>query len=306
MFRQFLTPVLQKLLIANIVIFFLLPVPYVVLSSGYQMIDPNSLFYELTLKLNGLMDFKIYQLLSYQFLHGGFGHLFGNMLLLFFLGGELENRWGSRNFIIFYLSAGALAGLIQSFISTPNTTILGASGAVMAVFAAFTLYNPNRLIYLYFFVPVRIKYLFIAYVAMDLFGALPRAGVESSGVAHFAHLAGAAFGFIYVKYLAPVSTTYYQRWDGPRHQSHSQSPDMLQKLRNMFNTFGGQRTDRPFQSTHTSSSGSVDREKLQFYRQEVDELLDKINAVGYLKLSDDERRRLEQASEYLKKYDTNR
>jgi len=140
--------------------------------------------------------FLPWQLVTYGFLHGGFGHLFFNMLALWMFGVPVEQAWGSRRFSIYYFICLVGAGLTQLLIismqGSPYPT-LGASGAVLGVLLAFGMMYPDVPIYLYFFVPIKAKYLVVLYALLDLFGGFSG---SNSGVAHFAHLGGMATGFI--------------------------------------------------------------------------------------------------------------
>jgi membrane associated rhomboid family serine protease len=170
--------------------------------------------------------FRPHQIVSYLFLHGGFFHIFSNMFALWMFGSALENYWGPKRFIIFYLLCGIGAGLLhlgvlyyennavleaikvyppeaqKELFNNPNfllnSATLGASGSVFGCLAAFGYLFPNSLIYLYFFLPVKAKWFVIAYAAMELF-----AGVRNSAgdnVAHWAHLGGALVGILLVLY----------------------------------------------------------------------------------------------------------
>lgn len=170
--------------------------------------------------------FRPHQIVSYLFLHGSFFHLFFNMFALWMFGNVLENYWGPKRFLIFYLLCGIGAGLLhlgvlyyenntvlealkaypveeqKEIFQNPNfllnTATLGASGSVFGCLAAFGYLFPNSLIYLYFFLPIKAKWFVIIYAAMELF-----AGVRNSAgdeVAHWAHLGGALVGFLLVWY----------------------------------------------------------------------------------------------------------
>ena len=91
--------------------------------------------------------FMPWQLVTYMFLHGGFGHIFWNMLLLWMFGMELENTWGSKKFLTMYLGAGIAAGLANLFIAPLFSSVgptIGASGGVYAVLVAFAMMFPDR------------------------------------------------------------------------------------------------------------------------------------------------------------------
>lgn len=175
--------------------------------------------------------FKPHQIVSYMFLHGGFDHIFFNMFALWMFGSVLENYWGPKRFLIFYLLCGIGAGLMhlgvlyyensqaftdlgnklygvtnlseierlqRNFYGQLNQATLGASGSVFGCLAAFGYLFPNSLIYLYFFIPIKAKWFVLFYGAMEFY-----LGVRNSAgdnVAHWAHLGGALIGFLLVLY----------------------------------------------------------------------------------------------------------
>jgi len=154
--------------------------------------------------------FEPYQLVTNMFAHGGFAHLAFNMFALYTFGTMLEKVWGSKRFLIFYLICGVVASIVQMLSQSPETiafltengpirigeSSLGASGAIMGVFAAFAYLFPNtELMMLFLPIPIKAKYMVAIMVAIDLFGQL---GPVKSGIAHFAHLSGLAMGFILV------------------------------------------------------------------------------------------------------------
>jgi membrane associated rhomboid family serine protease len=145
--------------------------------------------------------FQVYQLVTHMFTHGGFGHILFNMFALWTFGKMLENMWGPKRFLNFYLLCGLGAGLahlaIQYFTGSYSMAV-GASGAIVGLFAAFAFLFPNTELYILFFpFPVKAKWLALIMTAYDLIGGL---GVLGAGdnVAHFAHLGGALTGFIIV------------------------------------------------------------------------------------------------------------
>ncbi len=135
-------------------------------------------------------------MVTYGFLHGGFGHLFFNMLALWMFGVPVEQAWGSKRFAWFYglclVGAGLTQLVVMSLQGTPYPTV-GASGAVLGILLAFGMMYPDMPIYLYFFVPIKAKYLVVLYALLDLFGGITG---SATGVAHFAHLGGMLTGFL--------------------------------------------------------------------------------------------------------------
>ena len=152
----------------------------------------------------GIPGFEIWQVLTYGFLHGGFLHLFVNMFALWMFGTALESFWGSRPFLIFYLVCLVGAGLIQLVVATMAVDsgsiypTVGASGAVFGILLGFAMMFPEqRLMLIFPPIPIKAKYFVILYGAFELY-----AGVTGSmsGVAHFAHLGGMAFGWLMIMY----------------------------------------------------------------------------------------------------------
>ena len=127
-------------------------------------------------------------LVTHMFLHVGFGHLFFNMLVLFFFGRELERRAGNRILLNVFFTAGIVAAIGYSL--TRTFPMVGASGAIYGVFAAITVLAPEMRVYVYF-VPMKIKY------ALLLFGLLDFILIGSPDmVAHTAHLIGLFVGLL--------------------------------------------------------------------------------------------------------------
>jgi membrane associated rhomboid family serine protease len=213
---QSMPPVVKNLLIINALVYFA------------QTVFENSTAFSIT-NMFALHDihsvyFKPHQLITHMFMHGDFWHLFFNMFALWMFGAMLENVWGSKRFLVFYMACGLGAAFLHLgvlykemnevmaiFTQMPedqqqellysdrfkvNTATVGASGAVFGCLAAFGYLFPNSLLYIYGVFPVKAKWLVIGYAAMELW-----LGVRNSAgdnVAHWAHLGGALVGFILV------------------------------------------------------------------------------------------------------------
>jgi len=137
------------------------------------------------------------------FAHGGFYHIVGNSIVLFFFGPLVERYVGSRKFAALFLVSGMLAGLAQvgsSMLLSPGSlsAVVGASGAIMAVLGVLTVLNPGLRIYLYFIIPVPIWVLTIGLVAINVLGMF---GAGGGGVANAAHLIGLAIGLAYGQHV---------------------------------------------------------------------------------------------------------
>jgi len=132
----------------------------------------------------------------------GMTHILFNMMSLFFLGPMVEQVMGAKNFLIFYIICGLAANIAHwgmiYFGVIPPVAVVGASGAIMGVFAAFAYYFPNvKLMLLFPPIPVKAKYLMVGLIAFDLFSGI--SGI-STGVAHFAHLGGVLSGLLLIIY----------------------------------------------------------------------------------------------------------
>lgn len=140
---------------------------------------------------------QVWQMVTYMFLHGNFFHLLFNMIALWMFGSELEHLWGTNRFVKYYFFTGVGAAL-TTIVTTPSALYptIGASGAVYGLLLAYGVTFPNRPILLYFLFPIPAKYFVMIFGAIALLSSLSGA---HTGVAHFAHLGGLVFGWIYLK-----------------------------------------------------------------------------------------------------------
>ena len=162
-----------------------------------NMIVPRSLYY-LAMIPSFVLNGFFWQFITYMFVHSGISHIAFNMLALFFFGQAVERQMGSREFLLFYLLTGTLAGIfsfIVYFFSGSNVVLLGASGAIYAVLLAYAVYFPDSRIYIFGIIPIKATTLVILYTAIELFSQF---GSFRSSVAHLTHLAGFAFAFLYL------------------------------------------------------------------------------------------------------------
>jgi membrane associated rhomboid family serine protease len=140
----------------------------------------------------------VWQFVTYMFAHADLGHLAVNMLGLFFFGSQVERSMGSREFLLFYFLTGILAGVVSFAIFVVAgawyTSLLGASGALFAILLAFAVVDPDALIYLYGILPLRAPVMVLGYTAVEI---LSQVFSFRSSVAHFTHLAGFVFAWIY-------------------------------------------------------------------------------------------------------------
>ncbi|MEJ7767091.1 MAG: rhomboid family intramembrane serine protease [Chitinophagaceae bacterium] len=141
-------------------------------------------------------NFKIWQLITHMFMHGGILHIFFNMFGLIMFGKILENFWGAKRFFQFYLICGIVAGIAHLLLSGSEGYAIGASGAVMGILAGFAYLFPNTPLFLFLIpIPIKAKWLIPGLMALDVFGAVSS---QPSNIAHWAHLGGAAAGLLLV------------------------------------------------------------------------------------------------------------
>ncbi|MDX1647569.1 MAG: rhomboid family intramembrane serine protease [Longimicrobiales bacterium] len=178
------TPMVKRLLIANAVVFL------VGLGIGQQFMVRWFGFHPTEI------IFYPWGPVTYMFVHGGFGHIFFNMLMLFFFGPPLEAKWGEREFLKYYVICG-LGGAALSYLFLPSS-IIGASGALYGVMLAFAMNWPNAPIYVFGIFPVMAKYL-VGFMALVALISASGSTAGGGGVAHLAHLGGLVAGFVYLK-----------------------------------------------------------------------------------------------------------
>ncbi|MFW6058966.1 MAG: rhomboid family intramembrane serine protease [Phycisphaeraceae bacterium] len=140
-------------------------------------------------------DIQLHQFISYQFLHGGWEHLLGNMLFLYVFGNSVEDRLGRLAYLLFYLSAGVMAGLGHTL--AENAPVLGASGAVAGVTGAFlALFPLSNVTVVYWIIIIgAIEVSGIVVIGIQIVMNVVLQFYGGSGVAYLAHLAGYAHGF---------------------------------------------------------------------------------------------------------------
>lgn len=208
--------VTKNLIIINVLLFL---AQQVALTYGIDLSDYLGLHFFLA------DNFNPAQLFTYMFMHGGFGHVFFNMFAVWMFGRILEQVWGPRRFLFYYIVCGIGAGVIQELVQyvqyatelapytgvTIGTTVIpmseylnlmttvGASGAVYAILLAFGMLFPNQPLFIFPLpFPIKAKYFVIGYALLELYSGV----VNNPGdnVAHFAHLGGMIFGFFLIIY----------------------------------------------------------------------------------------------------------
>lgn len=207
-------PITKNLLIINVLCFF-----------GALVAERYGIDTDKVLSLHYFMasDFNVCQLVTYMFMHAGLTHIFFNMFALWMFGRVLEQEWGSKRFLIYYMVCGIGAGLVQELVQfIEYTTVLsdysnvqtafgiipmdeylnmmrtvGASGAVYGILLAFGMLFPDSRMFVFPLpFPIRAKFFVIFYALIELLMGMS----ANDNVAHFAHLGGMLFGFILILY----------------------------------------------------------------------------------------------------------
>lgn len=196
--------------------------------------------------------------ITYMFLHGSFMHIGFNMLALYFFGPRVEARLDSRRFTWLYFLSG-LSGALLSFIFAPGAPIIGASAGVFGVMLAFAHFWPNEPIHIWGIIPVPARILVIITTVFAIWSGF---GGARSNIAHFAHLGGYAGAFLYLKWLDRKRGQFKRRVEAaPR--------EVVER---------------------TLKWQAIDRQKVhEVNRDEVNRILDKINAQGIGSLTPQER-----------------
>jgi len=310
MFRN-IPIVTRNLLIINVLVYLLASV---VQLGGKSLTDWGALHFFMA------SEFHLYQFITYQFLHGGFTHLFFNMFALWMFGCVIENVWGPKKFIFYYIFCGVGAGLCQELVQyisfaadgltslDPNqmlnvngqhlmtvdqvmnlSSTIGASGAVYGILLAFGMTFPNERIFIFPLpIPIKAKWFVAIYAIIEFVSAMSSVG---DGVAHMAHIGGMLFGFLLILYWRSNPNSYFN----------------VDATRQFFDRWS--RASRTSSTSHTSSTSytsnttySRPEDDMEYNarknarQEEIDKILDKIRVSGYDSLSKEEKRRLFEAS----------
>ena len=223
-----LSPAIKALIIVNVAMFLLaMLLPSI---TEYLGLIPEAIF----------RQFRVWQPVTYMFLHGTIGHILFNMLALWMFGTELERTWGTTAFLRYYFATGIAAAattVLVALMPFPETARLyssatiGASGAIYGLLLAYGLSFPNRPIYIYFVFPIPAKYFVMIMGAIALLSSI---GDRGSGIAHITHLGGLVAGFAILRRprLRPADEVRYRylRWK-------------MDKARKKFGVYSGGRKD---------------------------------------------------------------
>ncbi len=205
-------------------------------------------------------------------------------------GMELENVWGAKRFLTFYLLCGIGAGithlLVAPVFTTPAPTI-GASGAVYGVLLAFGLMFPDRPVFIFpfFFIPIKARYFVLFYILLALFNGVT--GTQD-GIAHFAHLGGAAVGFA----LLNLDWDRFPLFTWWNNMKASLWPK--ERYGGLYRKPRSEVSDAKFYDIR-----NAEKKKDEISQERIDEILDKISRGGYQSLTEEEKRILFEASKKM-------
>ena len=306
--------VTKNLLIINILVFI---ATYVLRGLNIDLNDILGLHFFLA------SDFRIWQFFTYMFMHGGFTHILMNMFMLWMFGMVVENVWGPRKFLFYYIVCGVGAGLCQELAQYGTylveglaqyesvkigTTVLpmnvylnmmntvGASGAICGVLLAFGMLFPEERMFINPIpIPIKAKWIVMGSIVVELFSAI---GTSNDGVAHLAHLGGMLFGFILIRYWKKHPYSGYG--DFGMNRGHQ----FFDRMKNTWEQRGGRDTGNATNGnsgswSNTSQSDNANNRSDWDYnaqkkqqQEEVDRILDKIRKSGYDSLTKDEKQKL--------------
>ena len=272
-------------------------------------------------------DFHLYQFVSYLFLHADFMHLLSNMFGLWMFGCVIENVWGPKKFLFYYITCGIGAGFCQELVqyiqyisdsylaAMPLETIIqvnnngsivertiaeslnswgtiGASGAIYAIILAFGMTFPNeRLFIIPIPFPIKAKWFVLGYAAIEFYMSIQTTG---DGIAHTAHLGGMLFGFLMIRYWNRHPNSGYDRGRG------MQFFDNLKRNFEQRQHQQGSRYHNP--NMHVNQGGGSKEADMEYNARkrqnqaEIDAILDKIRKSGYDSLTKEEKKKLFDAS----------
>ncbi len=291
----FFPPVIKMLLISNIAIFivqFLL---------GNNVVYGNILaryFYLWPIE-SGL--FLPWQLFTYMFLHGGFSHLLFNMFALWMFGMDIENLWGTKKFLIYYFLCGVGAGVANLFIAPllgPTAPTIGASGAVYGILVAFGFLFPDRPIYLYFFVPIKAKYLVVIYMVIEFYSA---SSSMNSGIAHVAHLGGGVVGLIYLLMTYKrLGNFNFSKSKNPFENNQTRTEYREPRITPLYPNSSEKVKKAEYEDLPETDYKGEYNENQKKIQERVDAVLDKLSQGGYQSLTEEEKRILFTESKKLR------
>lgn len=226
--------------------------------------------------------YRIWELLTYMFLHDGWLHIFSNLLALWMFSGELEIRWGTRRFVQYYILTGFGAGIcililniILKMLYNANPVTIGASGAIFAILLAYGVTWPDRTVLWSFIIPIKMKYLVLFYGLFALYGTIISAKGAGGNISHIGHLGGLLTGLILIKVFKWDSSSIADNRFGHRESA----------LSSLFKRVRIQRKKQEIEAR-------IKAKKI------IDELLEKIARNGMKSLTPSEKKSLDWARKH--------
>ncbi len=331
-----LPPVVKVLLIANVSVYILQH--FLLAGFGgnlYHYFVGYLALWPIDTSFQAMIGFKAgtflpHQILTYQFMHGDFWHLFFNMFMLWMFGNTLERHWGSRRFLSVYILSGIGAailhlGIMYAMGEFAHPTV-GASGSLYGILIGFAMMFPEeRLIVFPIFIPIKAKYVILGAMAIEMFSGIMR---SSDGIAHFAHIGGALTAFLLIKFafqsgfLSWLDKIWPLQKVGVGNQNYGNTYDAFNQRRNQnpfvntrekqesktynYSWFTGQNKDNTSSTSYSEPKTRTTTQKKSYVvngeeinQAKIDEILDKINASGYQNLTDREKKILTELSKKL-------
>jgi membrane associated rhomboid family serine protease len=204
--KRYLTPAVMWILLINVGI---LLAQFTILTLLH--LDEKFFLLFCQIPFYAVSKYQIWRFVTYMFLHGNGMHLLFNMMALWFFAPRLENHWGTKGFLKFYLICGVGAAIVHAIFTfifgargrIPSgefvwgmEAMLGASGAIYGLLLAYAMYWPNETVLLNFFIPMKVKYMVLIFGIMEFFGSI---GPSGSGISHITHLGGLLTAFLYLQ-----------------------------------------------------------------------------------------------------------
>ena len=239
---------------------------------------------------------------TYMFVHAWLAHLAFNMLTLWMFGPRLEQAWGTRSFVQFYLWCG-LGGAVAHLIFAQHSAVIGASGAISGLLVAYALRWPDEEVFVFGVIPMKSRWLIAAMIGMNIIFALS----PGSRIDWTAHVGGMTFGWIFLKLSSLGGLTRVKGWVSAAPEESEDMPRAVPRNRSPLRD-----QERGVDEVVARSNAVVLRESkpLQHvpkqespkeYAARVNRVLDKISQQGIDSLSRDERRLLEEMSRKLRR-----
>ena len=302
--QQRMTPAVQWLIAANVGVYFL----------QVTLLGEINVFNALGLD-PARFPSTWWTIATYMFVHGGLFHLAFNMFSLWMFGPRIEQAWGARPFVYFYMWCG-IGGAIAHMLLDGSADLVGASAAIMGVLLAYALRWPDEEVYLFGVIPMKTRWLVIWLAAINL-----AMGVSSTrgggGIAWFAHIGGLAFGWVYLRVSAFGGLDNFRRWVSPVPDEPEDAFRAVPRVRPRNRDRGENRAEGIDEVVAKSNaiaakparSAAAPRTSPDSARQSAERLdmvLDKISKHGIESLTSEELRILDDMSARLRRGDQQR